>query len=213
MLIAYENGLLIVWDASQDSVVCVRGYKDLHVNNKTVVNSPNDMRHELSNDTSDNTSAEKDISSLCWASANGSILAVGYVDGDIILWKLSTDISAKDQPGKSSDNVVKLQLSSGSRRLPVIMLYWSEGRSSNDCGGHLFIYGGDAIGSEEVLTVQFQFILALLYSGICNSDVLLIHNNISFRNRAFVFSLFSGASLVVNPDSLVSRNLFLLARA
>lgn len=183
MLIAYENGLLIVWDAFQDSVVCVRGYKDLQVKNKTVVNSPNDMRHELSNDTSENIPTEKDISSLCWASANGSILAVGYVDGDIMLWNLSTDIFTKDQPGNLPDNAVKLQLSSGSRRLPVIMLYWSEDRSHDDCGGHLFIYGGEAIGSDEVLTVQFQFILALLYSGICNSDVLLIHNNISSRNH------------------------------
>lgn len=153
MLIAYENGLLIVWDAFQDSVVCVRGYKDLQVKNKTVVNSPNDMRHELSNDTSENISMEKDISSLCWASANGSILAVGYIDGDIILWNLSTDIFTKDQPGNLPDNAVKLQLSSGSRRLPVIMLYWSEDRSHDDCGGHLFIYGGEAIGSDEVLTI------------------------------------------------------------
>lgn len=190
MLIAYENGLLIVWDAFQDSVVCVRGYKDLQVNNKTVISSPNDMRHEFSSDASDNIPAQKDISSLCWASSNGSILAIGYVDGDIILWNLLTDISTNDQLGKSSDSVVKLQLSSDSKRLPVIMLHWSEGRSCNDCGGHLFIYGGDAIGSEEVLTVQFQYIIALLYSGICNLDVLLIHNNIRWLRLMFVSSFY-----------------------
>lgn len=186
MLIAYENGLLIVWDAFQDSVVCVRGYKDLQVKNKIVLKSPNDMRYEHCNDTSDNAPAEKDISSLCWASSNGSILAVGYVDGDIILWNLSSDISTRDQPGKAYDNVVKLQLSSGSRRLPIIMLYWSEGRYGDDCGGYLFIYGGDAIGSEEVLTVQFQFILALIFD-ICDLDYFFLSKNTTSRTFNFYY--------------------------
>ncbi|KAK9283990.1 hypothetical protein L1049_012248 [Liquidambar formosana] len=152
LLIAYENGLIILWDVSEDGVVLVRGNKDLQLK-ETVVDSESDVRPEISDDMSDQEQEEKEISSLCWASSNGSILAVGYVDGDIMLWNLSTAAPTKDQKAdKSSNNVVKLQLSSGNRRLPVIVLRWSANRSFNDSGGHLFVYGGDEIGSDEVLT-------------------------------------------------------------
>uniref|UniRef100_A0A5B7BCF9 V-SNARE coiled-coil homology domain-containing protein n=1 Tax=Davidia involucrata TaxID=16924 RepID=A0A5B7BCF9_DAVIN len=154
VLIAFENGLIILWDVTEDRPVVVRGYKDLQLKDETVIESSKELVHEHSTDASDHEQAEKDISSLCWVSSDGSILAVGYVDGDILLWNLSTAAYTKDQQAqKSSNNVVKLQLSSGSRRLPVIVLHWSANRAHNDRGGQLFVYGGDDIGSEEVLTI------------------------------------------------------------
>ncbi|XP_050250794.1 uncharacterized protein LOC126697743 isoform X2 [Quercus robur] len=154
LLIAYDNGLIVLWDASEDRIVLVRGYKDLLLKDKTVVDCLTDTRHELSDDVSDDTELDKEISSICWASNSGLVLAVGYVDGDIMFWNLSNATSIQDQKAaKSSNDVVKLQLSSGSRRLPVIVLHWATNRSHNDCGGQLFVYGGDEIGSEEVLTI------------------------------------------------------------
>ncbi|PQQ14007.1 lethal(2) giant larvae protein homolog SRO77-like isoform X1 [Prunus yedoensis var. nudiflora] len=144
LLIAYENGLIVLWDASEDRVVLVRGSKDLKVKEK----------NELSDATEESKQVEKEISSLCWVSDNGSILAVGYVDGDIMFWDLSTAASTKDQKSEESDNnVAKLQLSSGDRRLPVIVLHWSANRLHKHHRGQLFVYGGDEIGSQEVLTV------------------------------------------------------------
>lgn len=155
-MIAYENGLIILWDVSEDKVILVRGNKDLKLKCKIAADSYKDMGQELSDEGSDYEQVEKEISSLCWASTNGSVLAVGYVDGDIMFWNLSTAASAKDQQAeKSSNDVVKLQLSLGDRRLPVIVLHWSANRLYDDCHGQLFVYGGDAIGSEEVLTVCF----------------------------------------------------------
>ncbi|CAK9172122.1 unnamed protein product [Ilex paraguariensis] len=157
VLIAYEIGLIILWDVMEDRVVLVRGYKDLQLKDKSVVDSLNDLSHEHATDSLDHDVEEKEISSLCWVSPDGSILAVGYVDGDILLWNLSTEVSVKDPQAQKSDNndIVKLQLSSSSRRLPVIVLHWFANRAHNDRGGQLFIYGGDEIGSEEVLTVCF----------------------------------------------------------
>ncbi|KAI5346587.1 hypothetical protein L3X38_014466 [Prunus dulcis] len=154
LLVAYENGLIILWDASEDRVVLVRGSKDLKVKEKTVTSSPKDTRNELSDATEESKQVEKEISSLCWVSDNGSILAVGYVDGDIMFWDLSTAASTKDQKSEESDNnVAKLQLSSGDRRLPVIVLHWSANMLHKHHRGQLFVYGGDEIGSQEVLTV------------------------------------------------------------
>lgn len=105
----------------------------------------------------DHEQEEKEICSLCWVSSSGSVLAVGYINGDILLWDLSSDFFKKHQAGSSSKPVVKLQLASGSRRLPVIVLNWSANAKANDNGGQLLIYGGDDMGSEEVLTVcQFM---------------------------------------------------------
>lgn len=155
LVMAYENGLIIIWDASEDRVVLVRGSKDLKVKEKAVTNSPEDTTKELSDATEESKQVEKEISSLCWVSDNGSILAVGYVDGDIMLWDLSTAASTKDQKSEKLDNnVAKLQLSSGDRRLPVIVLHWSANRLDNHHRGQLFVYGGDDIGSQEVLTVR-----------------------------------------------------------
>nr|XP_011469925.1 PREDICTED: uncharacterized protein LOC101299721 isoform X2 [Fragaria vesca subsp. vesca] len=154
LLIAYENGLLVLWDALQDQVVLVRGSKDLQVKEETVHSYPRGKRTELSDAKSDSKQVEKEISSLCWVCDDGSTLAVGYVDGDIMFWDLSTAASTKDHRSKNiANNVAKLQLSSDDKRLPVIVLHWSANRLNNHPRGQLFVYGGGGIGSEEVLTV------------------------------------------------------------
>jgi syntaxin-binding protein 5 len=158
---------MILWDASEDRIVLVRGYKDLLLKDKTVVYCSKDTGHELSNDVSDDREVEKEISSFCWASNNGSVLAVGYIDGDIMFWNLSNAASTEDHKAeKSSNDVVKLQLSSSNKRLPVIVLHWAKTGSNNDCGGRIFVYGGDEVGSEEVLTVCFQLKIAFSYIGL-----------------------------------------------
>ncbi|XVE99772.1 hypothetical protein REPUB_Repub03eG0229800 [Reevesia pubescens] len=154
VLIAYENGLLVIWDVSEDRVVLVRGNKDLQLQARKASGSPEEKKLEVSDCTSNSDGVEKEISSLCWASNDGSILAVGYVDGDIMFWNLSTATPKKNQQAeKSPNNVVKLQLSSGEKRLPVIVLHWSANQSHSDRSSKLFVYGGDKIGSEEVLTI------------------------------------------------------------
>ncbi|BBH06284.1 transducin family protein / WD-40 repeat family protein [Prunus dulcis] len=154
VLIAYQNGLVILWDVSEDQIVFVGGGKDLQLKDG-VVKSTNEVNIDSPEETLEHQLGDKEISALCWASSNGSILAVGYIDGDILFWNTSSSASIKGQQALSpSNNVVKLRLSSAERRLPVIVLQWSKDyKSHNDCDGQLFIYGGDEIGSEEVLTV------------------------------------------------------------
>ncbi|KAL8524575.1 hypothetical protein ACS0TY_014248 [Phlomoides rotata] len=152
LLIAYESGLPILWDVPEAHVVVVRGNKVLELKNKVV--SPNDGITNIVDDAPSHELEEKEISALCWASTDGSILAVGYADGDILFWNTSKDSSAKDQEAELSPNVVKLQLSSAEKRLPVIVLHWlDDSKSRKHQEGQLLIYGGDEIGSEEVVTV------------------------------------------------------------
>ncbi|KAK4436503.1 Syntaxin-binding protein 5 [Sesamum alatum] len=154
VLIAFENGLIILWDVTEDRAIHVRGSKDLQLKEHMVVNFSNNESHTYPNDSLDNEEAEKEISSLCWVSPDESVLAVGYVDGDILLWDLSVSDNGKVQrTQKPPNDVVKIQLSSGDKRLPVIVLRWSPNKAQNGSGGQLFAYGGGDIGSEEVLTI------------------------------------------------------------
>ncbi|CAA2983226.1 isoform 5 of syntaxin-binding 5-like [Olea europaea subsp. europaea] len=154
VLIAYENGLIILWDVTEDRAVLIRGYRDLQLKEGTIVDFSNNESHTYLNNSLDDEQAEKEISSLCWVSPDGSVIAVGYVDGDILLWNLLVSDNRNGQRAhKSSNDVVKIQLSSGDRRLPVIVLHWSPNKAQYGCGGQLFVYGGEDIGSEEVLTI------------------------------------------------------------
>jgi len=160
VLIAYESGLIILWDVFESQVIVVRGDKVLELKNG-VVDSPGQPEPNLE---------DKEITALCWASSNGTVLAVGYIDGDIMFWKTSPTTSSKSRKsGSSNNNVVRVQLSSSERKLPVIVLHWSANtKSQNDCDGQLFVYGGDEIGSDEVLTVSFNRLFSELFSDFLN---------------------------------------------
>ncbi|KAH1199343.1 Syntaxin-binding protein 5 [Glycine max] len=151
LLIAFEDGLLILWDVSEARIVFLGGGKDLQLKDEDG-NSSSESGANPPADIVEQNLGDKEITVLCWASSTGSILAVGYLDGDILLWNLSSAAPSKGQ--QTSKNVVKLQLSTEERRLPVIVLQWSNShKSQSDSAGQLFVYGGDEIGSEEVLTV------------------------------------------------------------
>lgn len=151
VLIAYDNGLIVLWDVSEGHVVTVRGYTDLQLKGGGSANVVTDGSDEVQDGSLDLVQEDKEICSLCWASNSGTVLAVGYINGDILLWDVSSENG--QQTGVSSKTAVKLQLASGNRRLPIIVLCWSSNHKSHDGGGQLLIYGGDDMGSEEVLTV------------------------------------------------------------
>ncbi|XP_062190422.1 uncharacterized protein LOC133893429 isoform X2 [Phragmites australis] len=171
VLIAYEKGLLVLWDVSEDHAISVRGYGDLHMKGQ-VTGAQRDASEDQLNNTLDESEEEREICSLCWASKGCSTIAVGYMTGDILLWDMTTISSRQDKQSDVSSNVVKLQLASGSRRLPVIVLHWSAGSAADsNKGEHLFVYGGDDMGSEEVLTVLSLESNAGLESVRCMSRI------------------------------------------
>jgi len=157
VLITYANGLIILWDLYEARVVAVRGGSNLQFKNNKAASSPSGMGDETSRLDTDDDNEEKEICCACWASADGSILAVGYTDGDILLWSFPSGSSSKHQhkdiDTSSSKTFAKLELSSSKRRIPVIVLRWCARGKNTSEGGQLFVYGGDEIGSPEVLTV------------------------------------------------------------
>lgn len=146
--------MIILWDAVEAQIVFVGGSKDLQLKDTIDIGLP-----EV--DKFCQYPFEKEISAFCWASHDGSIIAIGYVDGDILFWRTSKLTSSKAQPTGENHKIVRLQLSAAERRLPVIVLHWcSHDSKYKGSNGRLFVYGGDEIGSEEVLTVSFYFSVA-----------------------------------------------------
>ncbi|XP_050904243.1 lethal(2) giant larvae protein homolog SRO77 isoform X2 [Lathyrus oleraceus] len=153
LLVVYENGVMVLWDALEDQIVLIRDHKNIKLKINQVSSYSDEPKDEHSDDKLE-LEEDKEISCVSWASNDGSVVAVGYVDGDIMFWDLSTANAPIDQEDKKmSNNVVKLQLSSADRRLPIIILHWCTNKSLSSSGGELFVYGGHEIGSEEVLTV------------------------------------------------------------
>ncbi|CAA0809481.1 transducin family protein / WD-40 repeat family protein [Striga hermonthica] len=152
LLIAYASGVIILWDVVEAHVAVVRGDKALQL--KDTVIHPNDADSNPIDDSPSHEFEEKEISALCWASTDGSSVAVGYVDGDILFWNTSKDSYIKNREAGMPPNVVKLQLSSAEKRLPVVVLHWLDhSKSRNSRESQLLVYGGDEIGCEEVVTV------------------------------------------------------------
>ncbi|KNA16904.1 hypothetical protein SOVF_084670 isoform B [Spinacia oleracea] len=153
LLIAYQYGLFVLWDVVESKVIVLKGDNDLLIKDH-LSESPSKLAADTLEDEHEHMN-EKEITALCWASSVGSMLAVGYIDGDILLWNIPRGAFSKSKKaGVTCDDVVKLQLSSAEKRLPVIFLCWGESSiSQSSCGGQLFVYGGCEIGAEEVITV------------------------------------------------------------
>lgn len=206
MLLAYDNGVLVLWDVSREELVLIRGY----------TSSANAGGSEQKDQRPDDKLEDKQIVSLCWASLDGSILAVGYTDGDIFLWNLSGDATTKDnKTGKPADNVVKLQLPSfnkkflsfftgtPNKRSPVVGLHWSSSGLNSDHGGYLFVYGGDEIGSAEALTI-----LSLEWSPQKEALKNVVRVNINLQGPYLDMILLQSFSVLENTEA---ASLFILS--
>lgn len=120
LVVAYGNGLIVLWGLHETRVLAVRGGTDAqrkrlaeHAGSQTRLRSFSErvaeqaatLGEQLTSGASLKASTvdeedeeEKEICTICWACQDGSTLAAGYVDGDIWLWNIPT-ISHERGPG------------------------------------------------------------------------------------------------------------------
>ncbi|XP_074308137.1 uncharacterized protein LOC141643014 [Silene latifolia] len=196
VLFAYDSGVIVLWDVSKDQLVLIRGLNDQQINDRATHPTKGRTSNQKDKTTCDEQE-RKEVISLCWASLDGSVVAVGYVDGDILLWNLSS------ADKRLVNNMVKLQLSSADKRFPVIVLHWSASGLDNDHGGQLFVYGGDEIGSSEVLTI-----LSLEWSPGRDALKSIIRANITLEGSFADMILLPAFNIVENTGT---TSLFLLS--
>lgn len=99
MLLAYSNGLLVLWDLHSLETVAVRGgtqeqRAQLGLQPSKQEQSKAGKKTADSEAPGDSAGEEKgigdeedqEICSVCWACSQGSVAAVGYTTGDVLLW-------------------------------------------------------------------------------------------------------------------------------
>ncbi|KAL2472256.1 V-SNARE coiled-coil-like proteiny domain-containing protein [Abeliophyllum distichum] len=78
VLIAYQSGLIILWDVVEARVIAVQGDKVLQLKNE--IDSQNNVDTSMLDETSPHHLEDKEISAICWASSNGSLFIVIMFD-------------------------------------------------------------------------------------------------------------------------------------
>jgi syntaxin-binding protein 5 len=166
LLVAYGNGLIILWGLHETQVLAVRGGTEdqrsqlslFSASLKGRATSPPPLKHEV-----DNEEEIKEICCVCWACPVGSILAVGYIDGEILFWSFPTIVKSNAQretefvegPIYSGEPIQKVDLAPGKAKMPVVGLTWgASDKASKGIGGRLYVYGGREVGQAEALTVS-----------------------------------------------------------
>ncbi|KAL2609298.1 hypothetical protein R1flu_027871 [Riccia fluitans] len=163
LLIAYGNGLIVLWGLHENRVLAVRGGSEMQ--QCELADYANSLKSRAlatpSTPFSDDED-EKEISCVCWVCPIGSVVAVGYIDGEILLWSLPSIMKAKGQmdvelvegPPYSGQPLMTVDLAPGKAKSPVVGLTWcSSGNSSRGTGGRLYVFGGGEKGRPEALMV------------------------------------------------------------
>lgn len=174
LVIAYGNGLLVLWDLHETKVLAIRGGIESQRKRLAGHEQNSDRRRTSTEKSSDSGSKsevededdeEREICSICWACQNGSVVAAGYVDGDVLLWTIpspaneggSSDLTKSNLPFISGAPLRKIDLAPGkSMKMPVILLKWCAsgkgGKDPKDLTGQLFVYGGSDLNATPALT-------------------------------------------------------------
>ncbi|BBN19258.1 protein MpTOMOSYN11 [Marchantia polymorpha subsp. ruderalis] len=162
VLIAYGNGLIILWGLHENQVLAVRGGTENQ--RRELSNFANSLKGRAiaTSKPSDDDEEEQEICCMCWVCPVGSVVAVGYTNGDILLWGLPTIIKAKglvemelvEGPAYSGVPIRKLDLAHGMVKMPVVGLTWcASGTSTRGASGRLYVFGGGEVGRPEALMV------------------------------------------------------------
>ncbi|KAL0003360.1 hypothetical protein SO802_017141 [Lithocarpus litseifolius] len=168
-----------------------------------------DTRHELSDDESDDRELDKEMSSICWASDSGLVLAVGYIDGDIMFWNLPNAASIQDQKAAKSSITMLLSYNYYQAAEDSLSLFCI-GRQID----HIMIVGANSL-SMAILSLDWS---AVIESLKCIGRVDLTLNGFAdmvlLPSSGTTESNGTGMSLVVltNPGKLnVYNDIYLSA--
>ncbi|XP_008241938.1 PREDICTED: uncharacterized protein LOC103340321 [Prunus mume] len=128
VLIIFRDGIISLWDIRESKTVFTAGGNALQ-----------SLHHE-----------GKKVTSACWACPFGSKVAVGYSNGDILIWSVSTRTELPSEPSTQSTPVFKLNVGYKLDKIPIASLRWvyADGKASR-----LYVMGGSDTISSNFLQV------------------------------------------------------------
>ncbi|CAM6070501.1 unnamed protein product [Sphagnum tenellum] len=124
VVIAYANGLIVLWGLHETQVLAVRGgtavqrkqlaeYSTKLERTRSIAERVMEQAVTLGEQFTSSSSSksstleeedeeEKEICTVCWACSRGNVLAAGYVDGEIWLWSIPL-VSKERGQGEQND--------------------------------------------------------------------------------------------------------------
>eukprot|EP00249_Psilotum_nudum_P014181 c24704_g1_i1 orf=529-4299(-) len=220
VLIAYEDGLIVLWHLQRGHAIALRGGPE-EFNLKVL--SMRNGKQGIKGTSTDSVHGQEDkeLSCVCWTCSNGSLFAAGYTDGDVWLWNVPPAYKPKGFSLNGADivysktPVIKLQLGSGRTKVPIFMLkWWADDETRQGRGGHLCVFGGGDFESYEVLKIislkdidgsKPKFCLELPLHGPL-TDLMLVPNSESFPSTAAsLLVLTSPGNLCAYPIAEISE--------
>lgn len=129
VLIIFRDGIISLWDIRESKTVFTAGGNALQ-----------SLHHE-----------GKKVTSACWACPFGSKVAVGYSNGDIFIWSVSTRTELPSEPSTQSTPIFKLNVGYKLDKIPIASLRWvyADGKASR-----LYVMGGSDTISSNLLQVH-----------------------------------------------------------
>ncbi|CAK9192647.1 unnamed protein product [Sphagnum jensenii] len=188
VVIAYANGLIVLWGLHETQVLAVRGgtavqrkqlaeYSTKLERTRSIAERVMEQAVTLGEQFTSSSSSksstleeedeeEKEICTICWACSRGNVLAAGYVDGEIWLW--SIPLVSKER-GQGEQNDPRPPTSSG---IPLRKLDLAPGKAMKMpvillswCGSSKTCKGGSGrlhvYGGHDLGSPQSLMILSL----------------------------------------------------
>lgn len=127
MLIIYSDGVITLWGIRESKAVSTNS-------------GGTGMLQEA-----------KRVTSACWACSSGTKVAVGYSNGDLILWNVPCPVdSVIEEATGLITPVFKLNLGYKAEKIPIAKLKWvdADGKSSR-----LYVLGSSDTNSTNLLQV------------------------------------------------------------
>ncbi|BBN67637.1 Transducin/WD40 repeat-like superfamily protein [Prunus dulcis] len=111
VLIIFRDGIISLWDIRERKTIFTAGGNALQ-----------SLHHE-----------GKKVTSACWACPFGSKVAVGYSNGDIFIWSVSTRTELPSEPSTQSTPIFKLNVGYKLDKIRIASLRWvyADGKARN----------------------------------------------------------------------------------
>ncbi|CAM6044887.1 unnamed protein product [Sphagnum compactum] len=188
VVVAYANGLIVLWGLHETQVLAVRGgtavqrkqlaeYSTKLERTRSIAERVMEQAVTLGEQFTSSSSSksstleeedeeEKEICTICWACSRGNVLAAGYVDGEIWLWSIP---SVSKERGQGEQNDPRPPISSG---IPLRKLDLAPGKAMKMpvillswCGSSKTCKGGSGrlhvYGGHDLGSPQSLMVLSL----------------------------------------------------
>ncbi|XP_021911469.1 uncharacterized protein LOC110825315 isoform X2 [Carica papaya] len=195
ILIIFRNGHISLWDIRES---------------KSIFTTGGNMLQSLHEET-------KKVTSACWVCPFGSKIAVGYSNGDILLWGIPSTLNLKTEISSEtaikSTPICKLNLGFKSEKIPITSLRWTE---ADRKASRLYALGASDMASTNLFQVVLlnehtesrTIKLGLQLPELCIDTEIIVNSSEQSKHKIDVLLLLGKSGhIYAYDDNLIEKYL------